>query len=64
MFERFITFVKESRQELKKVSWPTRQQTIRYTLAVIFMSVVVAIFLGGLDYLFQFILEEIISRTI
>jgi len=60
MFERLITFIKESRIELKKVTWPTRQETTRYTAAVIVISVAVALFLGGLDYLFQFILGRFI----
>ena len=64
MGSRLITFIKEARQELKKVSWPTRQQTIRYTVAVIVMSLTMAVFLGGLDLLFQFILEEIVTRSI
>lgn len=57
MFSRIITFFKEARTELKKVTWPTRRETIRYTLAVVLMSLAVAAFLGGLDALFQFILN-------
>ncbi|MFY9463313.1 MAG: preprotein translocase subunit SecE [Candidatus Sungiibacteriota bacterium] len=57
MPNRIITFLKESRVELKKVRWPTREETIRYTTSVILISMALAIFLGGLDYLFQFILN-------
>lgn len=57
MFERILTFLKEARIELKKVSWPTRAQTIRYTVAVLVMSLVVAAFLGGLDFLFTYLLN-------
>lgn len=46
-----VTFIKEVREELSKVAWPTREQTIRYTILVITVAVVVGIFLGGLDYL-------------
>ena len=60
MLERIVTFLKEARIELKKVSWPTRNQTLRYTVAVIAMSLVVAAFLGGLDVLFQFILNTFV----
>ena len=60
IIERLTIFLKESRIELKKVTWPTRQETIRYTAAVIILSVSVALFLGGLDYLFQFILGRFI----
>lgn len=43
-------FFKEVTEELKKVSWPSREQTIRYTVLVILAAAVVGIFLGGLDY--------------
>lgn len=60
MLARTITFLKEARTELKKVTWPTRNQTARYTIAVIAMSLAVAAFLGGLDVLFQFILNTFV----
>lgn len=53
-------FLKEVRLELKKVTWPTRQETIRYTTAVIGFSLAVAAFLGGLDYLFSWLLSEFV----
>ncbi|MEK7082428.1 MAG: preprotein translocase subunit SecE [Patescibacteria group bacterium] len=57
MENRTITFLKESRTELKKVRWPTREQTIQYTLAIIIVSGILALFLGALDYLLQFIVN-------
>lgn len=57
MINRIITFLKEARVELKKVRWPDREQTIRYTANVVLVSAALAVFLGGLDYLFQFILN-------
>ena len=60
MFDRFVTFLKESKIELKKVTWPTRQDTIRYTITVVVISGAMAVFLGGLDYLFQFILNRFV----
>lgn len=60
MLDKLTTFLKESRLELKKVTWPTREETIRYTMTVIVISAVVAIFLGGLDYVFQFILNNFV----
>ncbi len=46
-----IDFLKEVKEELGKVAWPNREQTIRYTVLVILVAVVVGIFLGGLDYI-------------
>jgi len=60
MLDRLITFLKESRIELKKVTWPTREETIRHTITVIVISAAMALFLGGLDYIFQFVLNTFI----
>lgn len=57
-----ITYLKEVRVELKRVNWPTRAQTLRLTIAVIIFSVLVALFLGGLDFIFSKILQVLITR--
>lgn len=57
---RIITYLKEARLELKKVSWPKRQETIRYTVAVIAMSLALAALLGGLDLAFTYLLQKFI----
>jgi len=49
-------FFREVTTEVKKVSWPTRQEVLNYTLIVIISSVAVGAFLGGLDKLFQILL--------
>ncbi len=46
-----ISFLKEVKEELGKVAWPSREQTIRYTILVIIVAVAVGLFLGGLDYI-------------
>ncbi|MCX6788785.1 MAG: preprotein translocase subunit SecE [bacterium] len=61
IIERMRVFWQESRQELKRVNWPTREETIRYTLFVVGFSIFFAIFLGIIDYGFVRILEKIIS---
>jgi len=60
MFDKIITFLKEVKLEIKKVNWPTRQQTTKYTLIVLGISVAVALFLGSLDFLFTSLLEKFI----
>ncbi|MBI4137663.1 MAG: preprotein translocase subunit SecE [Candidatus Sungbacteria bacterium] len=60
MPQRFLTFLKESRLELKKVTWPTRRETVRATLSVIVVSALFAVFLGALDYLFQLALQAVL----
>ncbi|MEK7089388.1 MAG: preprotein translocase subunit SecE [Patescibacteria group bacterium] len=61
MIERMRVFWQESRQELKRVNWPTREETIRYTLFVIGFSIFLAILLGIMDYTFMQALEKIIA---
>jgi len=48
---KFVDFFREVKVELEKVVWPTRDQTIRLTTIVIFITILVAFFVGGLDYL-------------
>ena len=44
-----VQFVKEVQHELKKVTWPTRAETVKLTGMVIVISLGVAFFIGGLD---------------
>ncbi|HLM84179.1 MAG TPA: preprotein translocase subunit SecE [Candidatus Bathyarchaeia archaeon] len=59
---KLTTFVKEARVELRKVNWPTRQQTLQYTGLVVGLSLAVALFLGALDYLFEYILKTFVIK--
>lgn len=43
-------YVRESRDELRKVVWPTRRETLNHTLLVIGISLAVAAFLGVIDF--------------
>ncbi len=46
---RLFVFAKEARGELRKVYWPTRQETVQTTMVVVGMVVVMAIVLWGID---------------
>ena len=58
---KIIELIKETRAELKHVSWPTRKQTINATALVIGLSVVVALILGLFDWLFSLVLKIFVS---
>ena len=58
---RLISFLKDVRVELAKVSWPTQRDTIRYTITVVIMALAVACFLTLWDLAFTWILENIIT---
>jgi preprotein translocase subunit SecE len=47
---------------MKKVNWPTKDETIKYTLIVIGVSLAVAAFLGGLDFIFTWLLNKFIIK--
>ncbi len=44
-------FLREVRQELKKVAWPTRRELLAYTLVVLVSVIVLTSFVFGLDFL-------------
>lgn len=62
MANQLIQFLREAKAELLKVNWPSKKQTINYTLLVIGVSIAVAIFLGSLDYFFNYILKSILLK--
>jgi preprotein translocase subunit SecE len=45
-------FFRETVGELRKVSWPTREEAINLTKVVVIVMVVMALFLGGIDFIF------------
>ncbi len=61
--QRLINYLKESRAELAKVDWPSRAQAIRLTLVVVVFSVVIAAFIGGVDYFFSNLMQKLILKS-
>ena len=60
---RFVPkFVREAWVELKKVTWPTRKEALRLTLAVIVFAVFFSIFIQLLDVVFNRIVKEIFLK--
>jgi len=57
---KIIDYIKDTRGELKHVSWPTKKQTIWFTAIVIVISVITAFFLGLFDFIFSLGLDNII----
>lgn len=56
------TFLQEVRAELRRVNWPSRGETIKYTAFVIGFSAVIAMLLGVLDFLYMTIIRTTIIR--
>jgi len=59
-FGKINSFLKEVILEIKKINWLTRQEVLKYTFIVIGISVTVAIYLGGLDFLFATIIRRFV----
>ena len=56
-----IQYLKETRAELRHVSWPSRRETTVFTAVVIAVSLATALYLGFFDYLFSLALLLFIS---
>jgi len=57
---KFGEYLKETKAELKHVSWPTRNQAILFTVIVVIFSIVTAFILGAFDFLFAMLLKMFI----
>ena len=62
LIEKLVQFFKEVRMELGKVSWPSRNELTVSTMAVVFFTVVMAAFIGILDFALVKILEILAAR--
>lgn len=57
---RLIQYLKDTKQEMRHVSWPTTKQTTAYTILVIIISAIVMAYLGLLDWLLTWVLDAFI----
>ncbi|MEE7546021.1 preprotein translocase subunit SecE [Xanthomonas sp. Kuri4-1] len=55
-------FLSESRFELRKVVWPTRQEAIRTTWVVIVVVIILSLLLGGFDFVIQKLTQWFLAR--
>ncbi|MCJ7514133.1 MAG: preprotein translocase subunit SecE [Anaerolineales bacterium] len=58
---RIVRFIHESNAELRKVSWPTRQEARRLTIIVLVVVTISSVVLGTLDYLFTKLIGWILT---
>lgn len=54
-------FVRQVKQEVAKITWPTRQEAMQGAITVIVMSVVIAFFLFVIDMIFAYAIRLIIG---
>jgi len=56
-----VAYIKETRDELRKVTWPTQVEIIRLTTIVIIISIIVGLYIGALDFIFTKSVELILK---
>lgn len=56
-------FLREVESELRKVTWPNKDQVIRLTTIVIIISAVIGVYLGVLDFMFTNLMSFLIDVT-
>lgn len=54
-------FVRQVKQEVAKITWPTRKETMQGSIIVIVMSVLIALFLFFIDMIFAGIIQAILE---
>ena len=55
-----ISYIKEVKSETRNIKWPTTKQVINYTVIVIVLSLLLALYVGVLDAFFAKLLSKII----
>ncbi len=62
-YDRFVPrYLREIISELKKVTWPTREDTTRLTVAVLVVSITIGLALGGVDLGFNWLIDNTLLR--
>ena len=59
MLEKIKKYLKETVAELRKMSWPTRQELTGSTIVVVVVSLIVAVFIGIVDRILVLIVKSI-----
>ena len=61
MFEKIKSFLSETRAEMRKVTWPTRDELIESTKIVIIATFVITLFVGFIDQLLTMIIRRLLG---
>jgi preprotein translocase subunit SecE len=60
-WEKILQFFREVRVEIKKVTWPTRKETLASTVVVLITTFIIAAFLGAVDFLLSSGVERLLG---
>ena len=56
-----IEFIRQVQAETRKVTWPTRRETITTAIMVVLMTTILAVFFLGVDTVFELIVKALLS---
>jgi len=58
-----IDFVRETRQEITKVTWPTRKETVGMTIMIVVFALIAGVFFLGVDSALGFAVSHILGMN-
>ena len=58
-----LDYIRDTKGEMKHVSWPTKNQATGYTILVIVISIILAAYLGFFDYIFTNVFDRFIINN-
>ncbi len=61
MIKKVLNFIRESREELKKVTWPDRDEVASFTMVVIISVVIISLFLWFVDTLLGKLISTVMN---
>jgi preprotein translocase subunit SecE len=61
IFQKIVQFLNGAKAELRKVTWPSKKQTLASTSVVIIIVFIVAIYLGIIDYILAKVVKWILG---
>lgn len=57
----FSDFVRETRNEIAKVSWPTRRETVQTTVAIVAMALMAGVFFLAVDSALGYVISRVLG---
>ena len=60
---RILAYIQETRAELRKVVWPTQEEAINLTIVVLFITLLMTVILGGMDFVFGQVIRFVLDVT-
>ena len=61
MIKKVLNFIRESREELKKVTWPGREEVTSFTMVVIISVIIISLFLWFVDTLLGKLINTVMN---